>query len=932
MEEPKPDGLWVKIRGKVGSFFQKTKETLLISRQKYFPKSRDYLISLWKRLGAWASQQSWFGFFSQKGQALQDKFSELKKSETFQSQQKKLLAQKESLEKKAKALSEKAIPLTERTKELAQHSGPLKEKAQVFGKGLKKNFDLGKKKLSASFQQGETTEEGETRTFRSGLPQWLERTLLRLVRIPWLGKTVDWWLNLRFWKSERTFFRVLLPTLALSCLLLLTAGVCIQVYVRSSLANTEQVIRTEATQSMLGDIHARYGGYLEERAEQLSTIVLDNVAKGALVADAPTFQDLNIQKMEEFSRSLLRKDSNLLNVVVLTKEEVKQAVRTRRIGDTTRFLFTCCELPDERQISYQEIDEQQWLQNMGDRKQGISDLYMSPVNGETYFYLGANIEDFKGSQNGALLLRYNLNFAIRILQNPHVGGINYLVANDSVLVASSLDSLMPKIEVAQRGAKSAGEKVDYIFAVIELIRRSATQEEALVALRKGNFIEDPRAFSQQFQRILPGTLPLRRDTAVNATLLTEEQAEAILSLSFGQLLGLKRADHHSPGGSVNLNPEESRILALAYLDSIKSLGTGYIVDENYLLTFATNEFGWLIINQASNEQYLAPVEAKNQFLTDRFETINSKLFWFIFLAGLFFLALFVFLITGILYQFTMPVKRLADWVAKNRINSERLPVPDNEMAYLEESFARMNDDLQDYVEQLENSNRDLEQYAHVVAHDLREPLRMIGSYVNLLVKKHQKDFDEDSETYAQFAIDGTQRMDLMIRRILEYASLTRNLSQEPVIEVDLNLAVQEAQDNLHNYIEELDAKITIQDLPKVHCKANFMVNVFQNLIENALKYRLEEGAVEIEIVSVLEQGDYQISIKDNGKGIAAEMQENVFSMFSRVGAKSEPNGLGIGLASTRRIIEHNGGKIWVNSEGENKGSTFFFTLPSKKEA
>jgi signal transduction histidine kinase len=390
-------------------------------------------------------------------------------------------------------------------------------------------------------------------------------------------------------------------------------------------------------------------------------------------------------------------------------------------------------------------------------------------------------------------------------------------------------------------------------------------------------------------------------------------------------LGLKKSTRPGQGPFPALSEEEGRLLALAYLDSIQTLGTGYLVDHDYLLSFATNQFGWTLINQSSADHYLAPVVAKNEYIGGRFDRISSRVFWFVLFSGLFFLLVFLLIITGILHQFTLPIRQLANWVSENRPQQKKAKVED-EVSYLENAFTAINADLDEYIQRLEASNLELEQYAHVVAHDLRQPLRMISSYVSLLVNRNKKKFDEDSKTYAQFAIEGTKQMDSMIRHILEYASLSRKLSEAEWEEIDLNEPLQAALDGLQSLIEQSGAKLAISALPNVNCKATFIATVFQNLLENAIKYRQAEITPLISISALPLEREWQISIADNGIGIPADMQANIFNMFSRLPQNKEVEGAGIGLANVKRIIEQNGGRIWVESAGENQGSTFHFTL------
>ncbi|MEM6347388.1 MAG: ATP-binding protein [Bacteroidota bacterium] len=864
---------------------------------------------LWQRLKnfSWSKAE-----LQDQVKKLKAKSEELAQSETLKKQREKLSAKAKELGEKAQTLKDSASPLLNQAKEkVANTSSQLTHKQ--------------------SKSEQKSQRKAPIWESRSGLPDQLEIFLLKLARLPWLGRFMEWWANLKLWQSDTLFFRSLFPLLALVSLILSFAGIFIFGYTRSELKQTEDELRVEASASLTQDIRQKYATNIVERANELEQIVLDNTTKAEIIADAPTFQDLNIQKMEEFSRSLLRKDSNLLNVLVLAKDEVKQAIRTRRIGDTTRFLFTCCELPPERRVHYDEINEPRWLAELSKESAGISEIYFNPSNGEKYFYHGSNIEDFKGAQTGGLLLRYNLNFAIRTLQKGYQTGLNFLLANDSLIVASSEDTLMPPIPVI--GGDSLSKPIDYIITVINLIRQSSSQEEALNILRKGLFIRNSRAFQEQFEAILPGEV--RQLNAVDSTgaayLLSEDQAEAILNLSFGQLLGLKNRQLASNDSLAQLSVEEGRVLAMAYLDSMKSVGTGVIVDEAYLLTFATNRFGWLMVNQSTNEQYMAPILAKNEFITARFGRINSRIFWFTLLSGLFFLCLFLLLITGVLYRFVKPINQLVEAVAETRKASGK-PIelePDlDEIKYLGQSFAELSSDLKSYIHKLELSNQELEQYAHVIAHDLREPLRMVSSYVGLLARKHEEDFDEVSQEFVHFAVDGTKRMDQMIRDVLDYATLAKKLEEAESSKINLKYPVEHAIEMLKNKIEESQTEVTLKELPEVMCKDSYISIVFQNLIENAIKYRQENLPLKVRISAEKIDQKWLISVDDNGRGFPEEAQGKIFEMFTRWNEPKNGESSGIGLATCRKIMEHNNGEIWAESEGEGKGASFKLSFPA----
>ncbi|MEL6653907.1 MAG: ATP-binding protein, partial [Bacteroidota bacterium] len=475
--------------------------------------------------------------------------------------------------------------------------------------------------------------------------------------------------------------------------------------------------------------------------------------------------------------------------------------------------------------------------------------------------------------------------------------------------------------------------IDYIIRVINLIRQSSSQEEALLTLRKGTFIAEPKAFESQFAAILPGEILASNEPAEdgNVYLLSEEQAQAILNLSFGQLLGLKNRSRNEGENVPTLSLEESQVLAMAYLDSMKQIGTGIIVDQGYLLSFATNQFGWLMVNQSTNEQYMAPIMAKNEFISDRFDSIKSRIFWFSLLSGLFFLGLFVLLTTGILYRFVRPINQLVEVVAETRREAGKAVEDIEEDAtfeFLGESFAELSQDLKTYINKLELSNQELEQYAHVIAHDLREPLRMVSSYVGLLARRHKDDFDEASDEYVHYAIQGTKRMDQMIRDVLDYATLNQKLNAVEKEVVDLNQSVEQAVEMLQNKIEDSGAGIKIEPLPKVMGKASYLTLVFQNLIENAIKYRLPEVAPEIEISARQEEAEWILTIKDNGRGFPEEALEQIFEMFKRWNEPKNEESSGIGLATCVRIMADHGGRVWADSPGEGRGANFYLSFPA----
>jgi PAS domain S-box-containing protein len=234
----------------------------------------------------------------------------------------------------------------------------------------------------------------------------------------------------------------------------------------------------------------------------------------------------------------------------------------------------------------------------------------------------------------------------------------------------------------------------------------------------------------------------------------------------------------------------------------------------------------------------------------------------------------------------------------------------------------MYTELNRKTQELLRSNTELEQFAYIASHDLQEPLRMITSYLQLLETKYKKELDEKAKQYINFAVDGSVRMKNLINSLLSYSQVGRgNLSFE---EVDLNQVLKDVQMNLEKSIEENQAVIHIENLPSLTGIRSQMVQLFQNLLNNALKFKSNEKP-EIWISATKRNGGYEFSVRDNGIGIDPTYTEKIFLIFQRLHSISEYPGTGIGLAICKKIGERHYGQIWIISE-LNKGADFRFTL------
>ena len=231
--------------------------------------------------------------------------------------------------------------------------------------------------------------------------------------------------------------------------------------------------------------------------------------------------------------------------------------------------------------------------------------------------------------------------------------------------------------------------------------------------------------------------------------------------------------------------------------------------------------------------------------------------------------------------------------------------------------------LEKAVTELRRSNQELAQFAYVASHDLQEPLRKIASFCSLLEARYAADLDERANVYIHYIVDGATRMQALVNDLLLYSRVaTRGKEFAPT---DTAVALQEALENLDLAIAESNARVTHDPLPTVTADATQMIQLFQNLVANAVKYRDEE-APRVHVAAADEGNEWVFSVRDNGIGIAPEYTERIFVIFQRLHTREEYSGTGIGLAVCKKIVERHGGRIWVESES-GAGSTFYFALP-----
>ena len=231
-------------------------------------------------------------------------------------------------------------------------------------------------------------------------------------------------------------------------------------------------------------------------------------------------------------------------------------------------------------------------------------------------------------------------------------------------------------------------------------------------------------------------------------------------------------------------------------------------------------------------------------------------------------------------------------------------------------------DLIEKIAELKRSNEELSQFAYIASHDLQEPLRMVSSYTQLLAQRYSGKLDKDADEFIAFAVDGAMRMQQLIQDLLAYSRVgTKSMD---LTMVSSGSALDLALSNLRSAIDDSGAQVTSDPLPDVRADQTQLVQLFQNLVGNAIKYR-GVRAPHVHVSVEQSRGKWEFSINDNGLGIEEQYFDRIFGMFQRLHNRREFSGTGIGLAICRKIVERNGGEISVTSELD-QGSTFRFTL------
>ena len=293
---------------------------------------------------------------------------------------------------------------------------------------------------------------------------------------------------------------------------------------------------------------------------------------------------------------------------------------------------------------------------------------------------------------------------------------------------------------------------------------------------------------------------------------------------------------------------------------------------------------------------------------------------------------------------SLPIKRLskgAEIVGSGKLDYKVAINSNDEVGQLSRSFDKMTQNLKtvmasrdeldkEIVErkrteaELKRSNENLEQFAYVASHDLQEPLRVMASYSQLLEKRYKNKLDTDADEFIGFIVDAAGRMQRLINDLLAYSRIGRKDSL--LTEIDCNQVLSRVLESMSAIIASSNAEVTFDPLPLAKGHESSFVQLFQNLIGNALKFHGKEPP-RIHIGSRQNGEEWVFCVKDNGIGIEPQYRDKIFLIFQRLHSKEEYPGTGIGLSICKKIVENYGGRIWLESE-LGKGSTFYFTIPT----
>lgn len=363
----------------------------------------------------------------------------------------------------------------------------------------------------------------------------------------------------------------------------------------------------------------------------------------------------------------------------------------------------------------------------------------------------------------------------------------------------------------------------------------------------------------------------------------------------------------------------SFFLFLLFLESV--FGTGGLYSDNLLWIMATPLTAVLFANPRSGMVWLGMLVAATFFLyyldiqnpgyyRQQTESLDG-LYYLITYLGLF------IMLIGIVLIFATGESMII----------RALDEKQKELTKQKAELSRQTQALIEAEEKLKSINKELEQFAYSASHDLKEPLRMIGSYVTLIKRKLGSDIDTNINEYMGFVTDGVSRMEKMLNDLLQYSRLGRN--NEQLRDQDLNDTLLVVMRNLMAAMEGTDTAIYSNQLPVIRSSSVEMIQLFQNLISNSIKFRKTDRSPVIGITYKEDADSHRFMFMDNGIGIPEKSKQSVFNIFERLHSIQEYEGSGIGLATCKKIVNNMGGNIWVEPEKKD-GTTFVFIIPKAK--
>lgn len=252
----------------------------------------------------------------------------------------------------------------------------------------------------------------------------------------------------------------------------------------------------------------------------------------------------------------------------------------------------------------------------------------------------------------------------------------------------------------------------------------------------------------------------------------------------------------------------------------------------------------------------------------------------------------------------------------------------NELINNKRELMRKNQKIEFLNKELNAANENMTMFTYSVSHDLKEPVRMVKSFLTLFHKKYGESLDQKGQTYIDMALDGAIRLNKMLTDLLEYHQSSGFSNTESV---DLNDVFLEVKRLLQNEIEVKNALLTSEKLPVIKGSFAGYLQIFQNLVSNAIKFVAEEKAPVVSILVKENETNYTLMVKDNGIGIPENQNQQIFKLFKRLNSPKQYEGTGMGLAMVRKSIERMGGEVWVESE-EGKGTTVYFTIRKSLES